>query len=151
MSDSKQALRERIWSTMTAKKVARFPGALGRIPNFVGTETAARHLATLQVWQKARAIKCNPDSPQRHIRYMGLKAGKVTYMAVPRLRDRKPFIELDPIRLKKKTLWEASSIRGAFALGRPVTLGEMSPIDLIVAGSVAVLYRGLITSESCRQ
>lgn len=127
---------------MTAKKVARFPGALGRIPNFVGTETAARHLAALEVWQKAKAVKCNPDSPQRHIRYAGLQAGKVIYMAVPRLRDRKPFIELDPTRLKKKALWEASSIRGAFALGRPVTVKEMSPIDLIVAGSVAVSRDG---------
>ncbi len=127
---------------MTAKRVARYPGAHGRIPNFVGTQTAARHLAALQVWQQARTIKCNPDSPQRDIRYMGLKAGKVTYMAVPRLRDRKPFIELDPTRLQREALWEASSIRGAFALGKPVTLQEMSPIDLVVAGSVAVSRDG---------
>jgi 5-formyltetrahydrofolate cyclo-ligase len=34
------------------------------------------------------------------------------------------------------------SIRGEFAAGRPVYLVEMPPIDLIVAGSVAVCADG---------
>ena len=135
---TKNALREKIWEALTANKAARFPGALGRIPNFVGAETAARQLTRLNVWQSAKTIKCNPDSPQRYVRYSALKAGKVVYLAVPRLRDRKPFIELDPTKLEKSALWSARSIRGAFAAGSPVALKEMRPIDLIVAGSVAV-------------
>lgn len=138
MSLSKQALREKIWRGLKENKVARFPGARGRIPNFSGAEAASRQLTTLHVWSCAQRIKCNPDSPQRHVRYAALREGKVVYMAVPRLRDQKPFIEVDPSVLEKTALWRASSIKGAFAIGKPVALKEMCPIDLIVAGSVAV-------------
>jgi 5-formyltetrahydrofolate cyclo-ligase len=141
-SDSKQRLREEIWRALTVNKVARFPGAQGRIPNFIGAEAAARHLATLPVWQQARVLKCNPDAPQRSVRYAALQAGKVLYMAVPRLRELTPFIALDPVLLGSTGLWRASSIQGAFAVGKPVTLTEMRRIDLIVAGSVAVSRDG---------
>ncbi|NIQ37271.1 MAG: 5-formyltetrahydrofolate cyclo-ligase [Proteobacteria bacterium] len=139
---SKKALREKIWGTLTANGVACFPGAFGRIPNFKGAQTAARHLTAVPMWGKARTLKCNPDSPQRYVRYAALKAGKVIYMAVPRLRSQEPFIELDPTGLDSVALWQASSIRGAFTLGKPVALQAMSTIDLIVAGSVAVSRDG---------
>jgi 5-formyltetrahydrofolate cyclo-ligase len=142
MSEGKQGLREQVWHAMTVNKVARFPGAQGRIPNFIGAEAAAQHLTTLAVWQRARVLKCNPDAPQRPVRYAALQAGKVLYMAVPRLRELKPFIALDPALLGSSGLWQASSIRGAFAVGKPVALAEMLPIDLIVAGSVAVSRDG---------
>jgi 5-formyltetrahydrofolate cyclo-ligase len=76
------------------------------------------------------------------VRYAALQAGKVLYMAVPRLREVAPFIALDPALLGPAGLWQASSIQGAFALGKPVTLAEMRRIDLIVAGSVAVSRDG---------
>jgi 5-formyltetrahydrofolate cyclo-ligase len=60
---------------------------------------------------------------------------------VPRLRDEKPFIELDPKRLKCAP-YVASSIKGASRYGRPVALAEVAKIDLIVCGSVAVNRRG---------
>jgi 5-formyltetrahydrofolate cyclo-ligase len=142
MAVDKHALREEVWHAMTAQKAARFPGAQGRIPNFIGAEAAAQCLITLPEWRRARALKCNPDAPQRPVRYAALQAGKVVYMAVPRLREIKPFIALDPALLGPSGLWPASSIRGAFAVGKPVALGEMQPIDLIVAGSVAVSRDG---------
>jgi 5-formyltetrahydrofolate cyclo-ligase len=142
MCDSKQRLREEIWRALTINKAARFPGAQGRIPNFIGAEAAARHLTALPVWQRAQALKCNPDAPQRSVRYAALQAGKVLYMAVPRLRELNPFIALDPALLGPSGLWQASSIRGAFTLGKPVALAEMRRIDLIVAGSVAVSRDG---------
>jgi 5-formyltetrahydrofolate cyclo-ligase len=142
MADSKQRVREAIWRALTDNKVARFPGAQGRIPNFIGAEAAARHLTALPVWQRAGALKCNPDAPQRSVRYAALQARKVLYMAVPRLRELKPFIALDPALLGPSGLWQASSIQGAFAVGKPVALAEMRPIDLIVAGSVAVSHDG---------
>jgi 5-formyltetrahydrofolate cyclo-ligase len=142
MSEGKQGLRDAIWRALTVNKVARFPGAQGRIPNFIGAEAAARHLITLPVWQGARALKCNPDAPQRPVRYAALQAGKMLYMAVPRLRELKPFIALDPALLGSSGLWRASSIQGAFAVGKPVALVEMLPVDLIVAGSVAVSHDG---------
>ena len=55
-------------------------------------------------------------------------------------RRRKPFIKLEPHRLDDPR--RASTIRGAFALGRPIGLDEMSHVDLIMAGSVAVNRAG---------
>lgn len=137
----KQELREKIWEAFEKARVTRFPGARGRIPNFIGAEACADRLRLLAAWERARAIKANPDSPQRAVRHLALKEGKTVYMAVPRLRDEKCFIELDPARLGGK-LYEASSIKGAFKLGRPVTVRAMKPIDLIVCGSVAVTREG---------
>jgi len=127
---------------MESEGVARFPGARGRIPNFKGAEKCAEKVAELDVWKRARVIKANPDSPQRAIRHLALKLGKTIYMAVPRLREEKCFIELDPKKLGGK-VYDASSIKGAFALGQRVSLKKMKPVDLILCGSVAVSRDGL--------
>ncbi|HWC76180.1 MAG TPA: 5-formyltetrahydrofolate cyclo-ligase [Blastocatellia bacterium] len=138
---TKQEIRERVWQLMEARKVSRFPGAKGRIPHFKGAEQCARHLSELNAWKRAKVIKSNPDSPQRALRHLALKEGKTIYMAVPRLREKKCFIELEPKRLGKR-LYEASSIKGAFELGRQVEVDEMQPVDLILCGSVAVRRDG---------
>jgi 5-formyltetrahydrofolate cyclo-ligase len=138
---TKDALRQEIWSLLQQKKVARFPGAEGRIPNFIGAEACARVLAGSAFWLNARVIKCNPDSPQRAIRRQALAEGKTIYMAVPRLRDEKPFIELNPRKIDCSP-HTASSIKGAAQYGRPVTLEEIENIDLIICGSVAVNRQG---------
>ena len=138
---TKQEIREAVWSLLQSKHFARFPGARGRIPNFTGAERYAAHVAELEVWQAARFVKANPDSPQRAIRHLALKQGKTIYMAVPRLREEKCFVELDPSRLGKG-FYAASSIKGAFELGRQVSVREMNPVDLIVCGSVAVRRDG---------
>jgi 5-formyltetrahydrofolate cyclo-ligase len=138
---TKQEIREAVWSLLQAEHVARFPGARGRIPNFTGAEQCAVHVADLEVWKTARFIKANPDSPQRAIRHLALKQGKTIYMAVPRLRDEKCFIELDP-GLLGKSAYKASSIKGAFELGRQVAVTQMKPVDLILCGSVAVRRNG---------
>lgn len=141
MTISKQAIREQVWQAMTEAGVGRFPFPLkGRIPNFAGAEEAADRLAQLDLWQRAQTIKANPDSPQRPVRQRALEAGKTVYMAVPRLRAKKPFIELDSSRIDDYR--RASTIKGAFEWGRPVGLDEMPHIDLIVAGSVAVNRAG---------
>jgi 5-formyltetrahydrofolate cyclo-ligase len=118
--------------------VGRFPLPLhDRIPNFAGTEAAARRLAELPEWRSARRIKCNPDAPQRAVRLTALREGKTVYMAVPRLRSERCFLRLDPRQLRGK-LAVAATIKGATALGTAVPPGEIGRIDLIVAGSVAV-------------
>ena len=43
---TKDAIRHKVWTRVTAAGVVRFPGAYGRIPNFVGAERAARLLAS---------------------------------------------------------------------------------------------------------
>ena len=138
---SKNEIRERVWSRLQEQKVARFPGAEGRIPNFIGAEACARVISQFQFWKKARILKVNPDSPQRAIRQQALEEGKIIYMAVPRLHSNKPFIELNPKELKCSA-YVASSIKGAAKFGAPVELKKVQKIDLIVCGSVAVNRKG---------
>jgi 5-formyltetrahydrofolate cyclo-ligase len=138
---TKNAFREEIWDLLQKKKVARFPGATGRIPNFIGAEACAQVLSETPLWKKATVLKSNPDSPQRAIRQKALQEGKIIYMAVPRLRSEKPFIELDPNKLNCSP-YIASSIKGAAKFGRLVRLDEVRKIDLIVCGSVAVNRKG---------
>lgn len=138
---SKESIRADVWRVLTEKKAARFPGADGRIPNFIGAEACARQLAELSFWKTAKVLKINPDSPQRAIRQRALAEGKIIYIAVPRLRSVNPFIELDPEKLPCSP-YAASSIKGAGQYGRPVTLDQVRKIDLIVCGSVAVNRKG---------
>ena len=138
---TKDEIRRAVWDSLKEKRVARFPGVEGRIPNFAGAEACAAILAGVPCWRTAKVIKINPDSPQRAIRQRALSEGKIVYMAVPRLRSEKPFIELDPKKLKCSP-YAASSIKGAAQHGRPVTLKEVKKIDLVVCGSVAVNRHG---------
>jgi 5-formyltetrahydrofolate cyclo-ligase len=133
---AKAALRQEVWSEMTAARVARFPGAAGRIPNFAGAEAAAERLRATAVWQAAGTVKANPDSAQLPVRQRALEDGKTVYMAVPRLAEREPFFALDPDHLSEPPR-KAASIRGASRSARRVTLAELSPVDLVVMGSVA--------------
>ncbi|MBO0776162.1 MAG: 5-formyltetrahydrofolate cyclo-ligase [Actinobacteria bacterium] len=132
----KAALRREVWSAMSAAKVARFPGAAGRIPNFTGAEAAAERLRATPQWQAAATVKANPDSAQLPVRQRALEDGKTVYMAVPRLAEREPFFALDPDRLSEPPR-KAASIKGAARCGRRVALAELSPVDLVVMGCVA--------------
>jgi 5-formyltetrahydrofolate cyclo-ligase len=138
---TKEDIRRHVWDLLRKHKAARFPGADGRIPNFVGAEACAKLLAQLLEWKKATVLKINPDSPQRAVRHRALAEGKIVYMPAPRLRGDQPFIELDPKRIKCSA-YTASSIKGATQFGRPVKLDEVKKIDLVVCGSVAVNRRG---------
>ena len=122
-----------MWALLRERGVARFPGARGRIPNFTGAEAAAERLADLGEWQAARTIKANPDSPQLPVRRRALAEGKILYMAVPRLRDERPFIRLG----------QEATIKGAMQEGTPVAVGDVGRIELVVCGTVAVNRDGV--------
>jgi 5-formyltetrahydrofolate cyclo-ligase len=138
---AKQAVRERVWALLERERVARFPGAQGRIPNFAGAPAAAARLASLPAWRAARVVKANPDAPQLPVRARALADGKLLYMAVPRLADARPFILLDPERLDVPPR-RAASIGGSARHGRRVGVAELDPVDLVVCGSVAVNRHG---------
>lgn len=134
----KQKIREKIWKEMEEKGISTFPPPYGRIPNFVGAEKAANNLSELDIWKEANVLKSNPDSPQKSVRKKALQEGKTIYMAVPRLRKEKCFIEL-----KGKMLANlASTIKGAFKYGKSLYPWEMKKVDLVVVGSVAVNKKG---------
>jgi 5-formyltetrahydrofolate cyclo-ligase len=138
---AKAALRQEVWSAMRAARVARFPGADGRIPNFSGAEAAAERLRSQPAWQAAATVKANPDAAQWPVRQRALEDGKTVFMAVPRLAEPEPFFALDPAHLAEPPR-KAASIRGAARSARRVTLAEMSPVDLVVMGSVAAAPDG---------
>jgi 5-formyltetrahydrofolate cyclo-ligase len=129
---SKELARELVWELLEREGAARLPGARGRIPNFKGAEAAAGLLAEQPEWRAAQTVKANPDSPQLPVRRRARKEGRELYMAVPRLRDDKPFVRVrsDPTI---KRLEE----------GDPVGVDEMPPIDLVVCGTVAVNREGV--------
>jgi 5-formyltetrahydrofolate cyclo-ligase len=133
---AKAALRQQIWDAMRAARVARFPGAAGRIPNFTGAEAAAERLRTSAEWQAAGTLKANPDSAQLPVRQRALEDGKTVYMAVPRLADKQPFFALDPDHLAAPPR-AVASIKGAARSARRVALSELTAVDLVVMGSVA--------------
>jgi 5-formyltetrahydrofolate cyclo-ligase len=139
----KDNLRAEIWSLLKQEGVAiRDP--FGHIPNFVGSEKAAEQLAALPIWQRAKAIKCNPDSPQVPVRLRALQDGKRLYMAVPRLTNTRCFVELTAEDLQQRNipLEEAAIARKALNSGRLVSFEEMQAIDLVVVGCVAVTRNG---------
>jgi 5-formyltetrahydrofolate cyclo-ligase len=138
---AKASLRDEVWTALEEAGATRFPGARHRISNFSGAEAAAERLRETEAWRRARAIKANPDSPQWPVRQRALEDGKVVYMAVPRLREPEPFFLLDPDHLED-TPRRASSIKGASASARTVTLDELEPVDLVVTGCVAVAEDG---------
>jgi 5-formyltetrahydrofolate cyclo-ligase len=139
---SKDDVRADVWQALEREGVARFPGARGRIPNFAGAERAAEGLADHRAWMAAETLKANPDSPQIRARRLALAQGKLLVMAVPRLRDRRPFRLLDPRRLSERERREAATIKGALRHGRAIDLDQIPVLDLVIAGSVAVNLRG---------
>jgi 5-formyltetrahydrofolate cyclo-ligase len=134
---AKAALREEVWSALTEARAARFPGAAGRISNFVGAEAAAERLRERPEWRGAGTVKANPDAAQLPVRQRALEDGKTVYMAVPRLAETEPFFLLDPDHLADSPR-KAASISGARRSARRVAVPDLDPVDLVVLGCVAV-------------
>jgi 5-formyltetrahydrofolate cyclo-ligase len=140
---AKDRLRTTIWTHLKAQG-AVVGEPVGHIPRFVGSDRAAAQLALLPAWQHARVMKCNPDQAQAPVRLRALQEGKMLYMAVPRLTEERCFVALTAVDLHRRgvTLEVAATSRGAMQHGRLVAVDEMSPIDLVVVGCVAVSRDG---------
>lgn len=138
----KRDLRWERWLALREAGAARFPGAIGRIPNFTGAEAAAERLAGERAWKRARVVGCNPDLAQRPVRARALREGKVVCVTTPRLEGAPPFLRLDPERLEPEDLWRASSIQGSLELGEPAAPEDLPPLGLVVIGSVAAARDG---------
>jgi len=131
----KEELRLEVWRRLDEANVTLPPKpCYGRIPNFIGAYEAALKASKLTEWENARVVFINPDSPQRHLRTIALKQGKLLIMASPRLKS--GFLIINPLEVKGVEE-EASTIRGAFKYGRMSETVAYKP-DLIVTGCVAV-------------
>ncbi|XP_074280301.1 5-formyltetrahydrofolate cyclo-ligase-like protein COG0212 isoform X2 [Silene latifolia] len=134
----KWKIRKRVWDFMEANNIAQFPRPVHhRIPNFVGAPLAANKLGELEVFQAAKCVKVNPDSPQKQVRFLTLSEGKQLLTPQPRLRTGF-FSVLESQMLTPSTINEACTSVGVAKYGRPIGLDEKIKVDLIVIGSVAV-------------
>jgi 5-formyltetrahydrofolate cyclo-ligase len=97
--------------------------------------------AELDVWQRAKTVKANPDWAQLPVRVRALEDGKLLYMAVPRMASLEPFYELDP-RTLTVSVEEAAEKKGAAQVACRLGVQSMRPIDVVVCGSVAVNRSG---------
>lgn len=141
ISKEKQSVRDRVWDLLEREGAAP-QGVRGHIPNFVGADQAASRLAEEPLWQAATVLKSNPDRAQLPVRVRALQAGKLLYMAVPRLASVKPFYRLDPAVLTTPFETAASST-GAKDAAELMGLDDMRPVDFIVCGSVTVNRQGV--------
>lgn len=139
---TKDEIRHRVWARLRAAGATRFPDGQGRIPNFVGADRAAALLRELTIWKRAKVVAVNADAPQLPIRRAALCDGKVLYVAVPRLRAERCFLEIDPAKLGPARVHRAASMTAGLAFGRAVAPDEMRPIDVIIVGSVGVTRQG---------
>ncbi|MCR8432762.1 MAG: 5-formyltetrahydrofolate cyclo-ligase [Crenarchaeota archaeon] len=137
----KAKIREHVWKLMEDKNIARFPRPVyGRIPNFVGAEEAARNLRKTPEWRKSLVVFCNPDSPQKHVRFFALLDSKKLIMASPRIKQ--GFIILDTQNIPYREYSYASTIRGAFKYGKIVEPERMPFIEMKITGCTAVDVKG---------
>ena len=140
IKQTKQAIRQRVWSRLEAAGVVE-PGVAGAIPNFVGSEQAAERLAALPVWSAATVLKAVPDWAQLPVRTVALEGGKLVYMAAPRLATERPFYVLDPALLSVPAS-QAALPEVAARIASTVDVSQMRHVDLVVVGSVAVNGHG---------
>lgn len=135
---AKQAVRERVWALLESTH----GDVTGRIPSFIGADSAAARLTEHHCWRAASVIKAVPDKAQLPVRARALQEGKRIYMASPKLATENPFYLLDPERLNIPPI-EAAERRMAAKVAQPVGVHEMPVVDLIVCGSVAVNSEGV--------
>lgn len=142
-NSQKDNLRKEIWTRLKETGIA-VGDPFNEIPNYVGADEAAARLREMDMWKKAKVVKCNPDHAQIPVRRMALEDGKTLYMAVPQLVDEKCFVELTAKSLaaKGKTPSDAETWEGALELGKQVAFEEMMHIDIAVVGCVAVTLEG---------
>jgi 5-formyltetrahydrofolate cyclo-ligase len=130
-----------VWDALIEGKVARFPFPIhGRIPNFEGAREAAERLLAHPIFQGARVIKVNPDSPQRWVRKLALERKITVITPTPRLKG--AFRKLDPKKIPRQHYEEAATLTRGSKWGADLALGELPKVDLVVMGAVAVTRDG---------
>lgn len=141
IQQAKQAVREQVWALLDRERVVP-GGAAGRIPSFIGAESAAARLAEHPSWRAASVIKAVPDGAQLPVRARALEEGKRLYMAASKLAAEKPFYLLDPETLTIPP-HEAAERHTAPKHALLVDPEEMIAVDMVVCGSVAVNFDGV--------
>ncbi|MCS7250027.1 MAG: 5-formyltetrahydrofolate cyclo-ligase [candidate division WOR-3 bacterium] len=129
---SKEEIRKEIWEYMEKNNLVSFPRpCYGRIPNFIGSEKAARKLYQIQEFLKAKGVFSAPDSVLKEARRITLKEGKSLIVALPHIEG---YLEIKGKELADKAI----TIKNFKKYGKkPETF-----IEVFIQGSVAVDLKG---------
>ena len=138
---NKEQIRKFVWDAMEIAGLANGGTLYDKIPDFKRSYAAATNVINLDVWKEASVIKSNPDKAQRPLRKLALESGKTVYMAVPRLRQPKCFVEISSALGASSEI--LSTMEGALKYGKPVSPSDLGLIDLVISGSVAVNREGM--------
>jgi 5-formyltetrahydrofolate cyclo-ligase len=132
MNETKESVRNMIWKLMEETGSLR-SNSFGRIPDFHGSDRAAKLLQTSREWEDAVTIFVSPDTALLKVRENVLYDRKQLIMASPKLLH--GYILLEPAHITGNEK-EASTIKGAFKFGKK--LETFPKVDMVVEGSVAV-------------
>ncbi len=141
--ENKDAVRGEVWDQLENGGYAMGP-TWSHIPNFIGADQAAWHLAQTDEWKRAKTVKCNPDPPQIPLRLRALYEGKMLYAPVPYLTREFPYLRIDPkVLIEKGVSFElAATSEGYMMHGERIGFEEVEPLDFCIVGSVAVSRQG---------
>lgn len=141
--ENKDAVRGEVWDQLESGGHAMGP-TWSHIPNFIGADQAAWHLAQTEEWKRAKTVKCNPDPPQIPLRLRALYEGKMLYAPVPYLTREFPYLRIDPkVLIEKGVSFElAATSEGYMMHGERIGFEEVEPLDFCIVGSVAVSRQG---------
>ena len=141
LKEEKDSIRKSIYDKLFNEGYSNRPkGDYGKIPDFKGSEIAAKLLASTDEWKNSKTIFSSPDSAQIPVRYLALVENKNLIMASPNLEHGYLFLEGSKLEGRER---EASTKEGAFKhCTRFFEFGGEDSfdiaIDMVVEGSVGV-------------
>ncbi|NXC12297.1 MTHSD protein, partial [Corythaeola cristata] len=140
---SKWDVRQKVWDHLEGSGLAEFPRPVHRrIPNFKGSHQACCSIKELDVFNRAREIKVDPDKPLEGVRLAALQARKTLLVPTPRLRTGLFNKIVPPSGATKEILRICATSQGVKEYSVPVGLDGKARVDLVVVGSVAVSEKG---------
>jgi len=113
------------------------------VPDFFGSDDAARRVTSLDEWRDASRIFCAPDNSVERLRYEALSAGKS--VLVPTYGLRRGFVHIDGSVLSASDLRHAASLDGMESYGTnlgPGDLRRFGSVELIITGATAATTDG---------
>ncbi|KAK7968644.1 hypothetical protein PG996_002930 [Apiospora saccharicola] len=144
----KDVVRAKVWQEL--RKVAypdsRFHYDFSSfIADFVGSEAAADKLLAMPSYRGSSTVFITPDNCLEYLREQTLKAGVRVLMTTYGIR--RGFWLLDPAAIDPALYQYAATLDGLEKVGRPVSLAEITELDLrisfMVTGTGAINHGGV--------
>lgn len=144
--DQEERIRRVVWDRLKHVAIpdSRFDRELRAfVPDFSGSDEAARRVTDLSEWKNATRVFCAPDNSIERLRYDALAAKKS--VLVPTYGLKRGFVHLDGRVLAPSDLRHAASLDGMETYGTTLGPGDLrrfGDVELIVTGATAVTTDG---------